>query len=153
MERTVKGMTSGHGIQHWSLESKTPAYLSWAGYSFENICIKHHEQIKKRLGIGAVSAWVGSWVGRPAAGTRGAQIDLLFDRADKTITLCEIKFYDGKLKLTPAFLKDLEQKQQAFLEMTGMYGKKSVLWCVVTTEGVTGNNNLIHDVITSDDLF
>ena len=81
----------GAGI--WQQLSKTQAYTSWAGYAFENICLKHIHQIKKALGISGVYSTVSSFFKKGGEGEAGFQLDLLIDRQDQVINLCEIKFY------------------------------------------------------------
>lgn len=67
---------------------------SWSGLAFERACLIHLEQIKKALGIRGVITHGYSWDTVATDEHPGAQIDLLIDRSDKIINLCEIKYYD-----------------------------------------------------------
>ena len=80
-------------ISYWETIQKSSAWKAWSGYAFEALCFKHLPQIRKALGIGA-DAIVDSWryLPRNVDHDDGAQIDLLFDRNDNAITLCEIKY-------------------------------------------------------------
>jgi AAA+ ATPase superfamily predicted ATPase len=68
----------------------------WQGYAFERFCRKNHRAISSALGFGAVKYSHGPFFNRSTSkADPGYQIDLVFDRADKTLTLCEIKFSDA----------------------------------------------------------
>jgi hypothetical protein len=75
----------------WLAQSTTPAYLSWCGYAFENVCLRHIPKIKKALGINGVLSSQSSWYKSGAKNSKGAQIDLLIDRNDRCINVCEMK--------------------------------------------------------------
>ncbi len=80
---------------YWLSRVRTPNWKSWSGYAFEAVCSKHISQIRKALSIDP-GAEAGSWryIPRNDEEKRGAQIDLLFDRPDDAITICEIKQTD-----------------------------------------------------------
>ena len=82
---------------YWSKIQTAPTYHNWCGLAFERICLLHSEQIKKVLGISGIITNECSW--RTAANDEhpGAQIDLLIDRSDKAINLCEIKYSDAPI--------------------------------------------------------
>ena len=67
----------------------------------------HAHRIAERLGFGAVNYEAGSWFQR-ADSSPGAQIDLMFVRADRVVTLCEVKYRDGKIG--KAVIKEVEAK-------------------------------------------
>lgn len=90
------------GVYTQSIAS-SPGYRSWCGFAFEMLCLKHHEQVRAALGLHKIAATPGVfYASDPDTGSRTAQIDLLFDRADRTITLCEIKHTDGEYTITKA---------------------------------------------------
>jgi hypothetical protein len=78
---------------YWEKVSQTPIWYNWIGYTFESICFKHIDKIRCALGIDKIISKIGSWryVPGPLDSYKGAQIDLLFDRADRVITIGEIK--------------------------------------------------------------
>ena len=101
----------------WQKLSNTPAYTSWSGLAFENLCMKHIPAIEKKLGIAAIYTESSSWRGRGnAAG--GAQIDLLIDRRDQCINLCEMKFYSSEVAIDKNLATELRQKETVFREQT-----------------------------------
>ena len=77
----------------WSHSYLSPVRTSWVGLAFERMCFQHVPQIKKALGISGVVTNVYAWrIGPTADGEAGAQIDMLIDRADNMVNLCEMKF-------------------------------------------------------------
>jgi hypothetical protein len=68
----------------------------WRGYAFERLCIKNAVAIAERLRFAGIRYRSGPWFKRAQDSRGGAQINLLFVRADKVLTLCEMK-YAGKL--------------------------------------------------------
>jgi uncharacterized protein len=119
------------GAGTWQSRSQSSGWKSWAGLAFENICLKHIPQIKKALGISGVyseqSAW--RWVGNEAE--QGTQIDLLIDRQDNCINLCEMKFSLTEFTIDKKYAEQLNLKRRIFLEKTGT--KKSVFITMLTT--------------------
>ena len=141
---------------HWLNLMKSPAYLSWTGYSFETICFKHFEQIQHALSLSKISCKTANWSCRTLSKDEtGAQIDLLFDRADDAITLCEIKYVGNhQFKIDKDYAKNLINKVDVFKTETGT--KKQVFLVLVTTFGLAHNlysQDLIQQVVTLDDLL
>lgn len=104
---------------YWLEKCQSPAWRSWAGYAFESVCYKHIAQIRKALGIHA-SAEVGSWqyIPKKSSSDTGAQIDLLFDRDDGVITICEIKYTSQPYQLTKEEANLLMRKIEIFKTRT-----------------------------------
>ena len=138
----------------WSNNYLSPKHNSWAGLAFEHICLQHIQQIKDALQIGGVFSNTYSWFHRPdAVYSEGAQIDLLIDRADNIINLCEIKYSKGKFALSKDFIDELNRKRQIFSEVTKT--KKAIHLTLITAEGIADNAYAreIQSHITIDDLF
>ncbi len=136
-----------HGGPYWLQQSQRPSYYSWAGYAFESVCFKHIDQIQKAMKIDTIPCEVGSW-------RKGTQIDLLFDRSDRSISLCEIKHTPQSLSLTRALAEELKKKIQTFQEKTKT--KKQVFLTLITPFGIkenTWSKGLIDSVVTLEDLF
>ena len=141
----------GNEKGQWLARQATPAYLSWCGYAFENICLKHIVQIKRALQIGGVQSATSSWY---MGGDGGAQIDLLIDRADQCINLCEIKFSIKPFSIDKKYATELENKRMAFLSKTGT--RKRLLLTFITTYGLADNTwkqQLADNEITMGALF
>lgn len=141
---------------HWLNTMKSPAYLSWTGYSFETVCFKHFEQIQRTLGLEKIACKTANWSFKTNTDDKtGAQIDLLFDRADDAITICEIKYVDQKqFKIDKDYAKNLTNKIDVFKAETQT--KKQVFLALITTFGLTANlysEDLIQQTVTLDDLF
>ena len=138
----------------WSGLVKTPQYLSWRGYAFESICYKHVAQIKKTLAIhDAVK--IGAWRYRPRNNEieKGAQIDLLFDRKDDAITLCEIKYTDEPFVLTKDYLFKLEEKAEVYRKVTRT--GKQIFMVLISANGLKENKHSkksIQAIVTLDNL-
>ena len=76
--------------------SSRTTWRAWSGYAFEGICIKHIASLKRALGIEAVETTESAWHHRPVGrDDRGAQVDLVIDRRDASVNLCEMKFSEG----------------------------------------------------------
>ena len=134
--------------------SDLPNYRSWSGYAFENLSLLHINQIRKALGISGISTSISSFYAKSSDGMKGAQIDLVIDRGDQSINLCEIKFGNSEYSVTKKDIEDLENKKRAFRYHTK--SKKHLFNSMITTFGVIKNpNSLNHidQVVTLEDLF
>ncbi|MFT3681667.1 MAG: ATP-binding protein [Ferruginibacter sp.] len=132
----------------WQKLSNTPAYTSWSGLAFETLCIKHTEAIKKALGIAAIHTESSSWR------APGAQIDLLIDRRDQCVNLCEMKFYSSDFTIDKKYAAALRLKETVFKQQTKT--RKQIFFTLVTTFGLIKNEHsigLVDSVITADKLF
>ena len=141
---------------YWKKIYPTSNRLAWAGYAFESVCLKHLSQITKALDLGNTSFRAGSWCFVPPKGSKdkGAQIDLLFDRDDNAITICEIKYSNSLFSIDRAYSKVLIQKMNVFEEQ--MKKKKQFFLAIVTTKGVKPNiwsKDLVDIEVTLKDLF
>ena len=83
----------GRDTMHWSHLIRDLKRVSWEGIAFERVCLLHSWQIKKALGISGVASEESAWRCLPSPElAKGAQIDLVIDRADRVTNLCEMKF-------------------------------------------------------------
>jgi AAA+ ATPase superfamily predicted ATPase len=126
----------------------------WCGYAFENTCFIHYRQIAKALGIAAIFHEFSSFQSSGNETYSGIQIDLLIDRADGVINLCEVKFSKSDFKLTPAYKKNLRERADTFQAISGT--KKSIFTTLITTYGLHNASthvDAIQNVLTLDDLF
>lgn len=141
----------GRGTDVWRAKRGSPAWRAWSGYAFEGICMKHIASIKRALGIEAVETSESSWIHRPdAAAERGAQIDLVIDRKDATINLCEMKFSEAEFTVDKRYAAELVQKRDVFRRATRT--KKSLFTTMVTTMGLRENDHSRSVVDKSLDL-
>jgi hypothetical protein len=135
----------------WTNAINTPSHNAWAGFSFELLCQSHLEQIHRKLGISGVTTCTSSWRSRNA--DDGAQIDLLIDRNDNLINICETKFARKQFDITKEYDKNLRHKVWTFVEET--HTKKAIHTTMITPYGVKYNAywNNIQSEVTLDDLF
>lgn len=138
----------------WIKLSTSSAWRSWSGYAFESICMKHSQLLKKSLGIENVQTEISVWRQAAENGSDGAQIDLLIDRRDQCINICEMKFSLNDFEITKSYSKELEQKIRVFRERTKT--RKSIFLTMVTTYGISNWDNyagLVQSQVTMDAIF
>ena len=137
----------------WSRSIHLPGREAWEGLTFEQLCLDHEELIEKALGIDILT-YVSTWSskGDTTRNIPGAQIDLVLDREDDVINLCEIKFWNDVHTITKGMEETLRRKMESFRAMTGT--QKALQMIMVTPYGVkTGANSIISKQLTLDDLF
>lgn len=140
--------------EFWMTHVSSPAISAWRGLAFERVCLAHVRQIKAALGISGVSTQVYAWSHRPAyKGDRGAQIDLIIDRADGVVNVCEIKFASGLYDVGPREEVEFETKLDVFRRVT--HTTKSVHLTLITLNGTTDNphGHCVQSMVTMKDLF
>ncbi len=139
---------------YWVKLIDSTKHRSWSGYAFEQVCLVHVPQIKKGLGINGIATESSSW--RSTKSANGAQIDLLIDRRDGVINLCEMKFSIDLFTIDKKYDAELRNKLGAFKNETQT--KKSVFLTMITTFGLKDNlysgnvqNDLKMDVLFTSD--
>jgi hypothetical protein len=134
--------------------SNTQEWKVWSGLSFENICMYHAKNILKALGLNGMNYSVSAWYHKGNEEMQGAQIDMVIDRADKAINICEIKFNEQPFIVTKKYANDVRLKMATFNYFTK---NKKTLFCTFITSGnVVANAEakaLIQKEIVLDDLF
>ena len=133
---------------YWQSFYNSPAASNWAGHAFAHI-----RQIKNALGIGDVITNESSWIVPGTENAKGMQIDLVIDRADRKICLCEMKFRQGEYSIDNEYATKIQSRVNRTMEIT-QYGKP-VISVLITTYGLHRNeySGKIQKVITMDDLF
>jgi hypothetical protein len=130
---------------------ETQAFRVWRGHAFEQVCLSHISQIQRAIGVVGVITQVECW--RSSQSGPGAQIDLLINRNDGVVSLCEMKFSDSEVAVTKTLAKNIRNKRNAFVEETRT--KKAIHITLVTPIGLKRNvyYDLIQSLVTADDLF
>ena len=149
---------------YWQKMQTTNEYVSWCGYAFEIVCLNHLEQIVKALGIDGTINTPCSWayrVPKTILGDEeadedlkhGAQIDLLIDRSDKTITVCEMKYSQEEYEITKSCDSLLNRRMRIFRKVTKT--RKSLVPTFITPNGLFDNvyARRIHRQVIGDQLF
>ena len=141
-------------MNFWANSLNSHTRMAWEGLAFERVCLQHVRQIKAALGISGVLTEVSSWRRNALAKEgRGAQIDLVIDRADRIVNLCEMKFAGDEYAIDDAEEKRLRNRRAAFIEETGT--RKGCHVTMVTTYGIKRNRHsgIIQSQVTMDQLF
>jgi hypothetical protein len=136
---------------YWSEIRNTPTLNAWRGYAFEIVCLRHIDQIEQSLGISGVLTWVSSW--RAQSDENGAQIDLIIERDDRVINLCEMKYAQSEFEITKEYEKNLRNKMSVFVSATKT--KKTIFLTLISTYGVKQNihSGIVRSEVTMDGLF
>lgn len=132
----------------WKTFYTSRSYSSWSGFAFENLCLKHVHQILKGLSISGIDTQSSSWRNNKV------QIDLLIDRSDRAINICEMKFSEGEFTISKSYANNIQNKKQEFIK--NMPKRKNVFITFVTTFGVKQNvhsNQIMDNQVTMDSLF
>ena len=145
--------SSFRNLQYWTSLQRTPRFYAWAGISFEILSACHINEIKRKLGISGVATNVYSWRSKGETSDRAVQIDLVIERADNTINICEIKFTEKEFAINKDYDHNLCHKLSTFIEETKT--RKSVQLVFVTSCGLLRNmySGRVQAEITLDDLF
>jgi len=136
---------------YWTNFIENARHRAWSGYAFEQVCLSHLPQIKQKLGISGVLTNAYSWVSNDKE--HGAQIDLVIERNDRVINLCEMKFANGKFTINKKLDENLRHKRTAFREESKT--NKALHLTMITTYGVKHNLywGNIQSEITVNDLI
>ncbi|MGZ3860797.1 MAG: AAA family ATPase [Flavisolibacter sp.] len=146
--------TRGHSTLDtatWINGLDSPAQRSWSGYAFGQVCLSHIDLIKKALGISGVQTQTSAW--KTSGPPKGAQIDLLIDRRDHVINLCEMKFSMHPFTIDKAYAETLRNKMEVFKTETGT--RKAIYLTLITTFGLakTPYTSIIQNALTMEALF
>ena len=136
---------------YWTNFIENARHRAWSGYAFEQVCLAHLPQIKQKLGISGVLTNTCSWVSSDKE--NGAQIDLVIERNDRVINLCEIKYAKDAFTIDKKQDENIRHKRAAFKEETKT--RKAVHLTMITTHGVKHNQyrGNIQSEIAANDLF
>ena len=145
--------SSFRNLQYWTSLQRTPRFYAWAGISFEILSACHINEIKRKLGISGVATNIYSWRGKGETSDRAVQIDLVIERADNTIDICEMKFTEQEFTITKDYDNTLRHKLATFIEETKT--RKSVQLVFVTSSGLLRNmySGRVQAEVILDDLF
>jgi hypothetical protein len=144
-----------HGTDenYWLKLLSTPTYHTWCGLAFERVCLMHTKQIKQALGISGIMANVFSWQVKKTDEHPGVQIDLLIDRADDVVSICEMKYAPNGYTMTAAEAEKIRTR----LSVYSLYlpVKKGMQLVMITSNGIKNKGHLlnINKELTANDLF
>lgn len=138
----------------WNLISQSQPFKLWKGYAFENFCFKHVQHIKHQLGIGSVITQQFAYHIQNPAAKANHQIDLIIDRNDQCINICEIKYHSKPFIITKNYAEILKQRMQYFGWETET--KKTIFLTFISKFGVTtqsGIPNLVDNEVLMEDFY
>ena len=146
-------MAYGIDEEYWVKSMQTPAYSTWCGLAFERVCLLHTRQIKAAIGISGIRADLYSWFVRKTDEHAGVQIDLVIDRADNMVNICEMKYAPKGFILTSSELNKINTRLRIF----ELYAQrnKAVQPILITSNGTIANNNSLEIPlqVVGDQLF
>ena len=144
----------GNQVNTWQKIVNSSSFAAWSGYAYENICMLHINPILKKLGLNGIYTEISSWKYKGDKDIPGAQIDLLIDRKDGVVNLCEAKFTQQEFLITKDYAADLRRKRFVFGHVTKT--KKSIVTTLITTYPAIQNEYYFEEIdseVTMEDLF
>lgn len=140
-------------VDYWQNSQLAPSVTAWRGLAFEDVCMVHINQIRQALGILGVQAEFSPWHYVGEGKKSGAQIDLLINRSDRIVNICEMKFCVNTYRMDKAAEANMRNKIQAVMDT--VRGRRAIHPVIVTTYGLVKNeySGKIQNVVTMDDLF
>lgn len=142
--------------QWWTNNYDSRSVTAWQGFSFELVCLTHLPQIKQALGISGISTSASAWrytATKENPEDNGAQIDLVIDRRDHAINLCEMKFSMGQYTISEEYEQHIRHRMTLFREKT--HSTKALIPTFVTTFGVANgiHKSIVGKEVVAKDLF
>ncbi len=141
--------------QWWSDHNLSHSVEAWQGLTFELVCLMHIRQIRMALNIGGVATEAFAWFDKADKGkeSKGSQIDLVLERADRIINLCEMKFSQEPYRISADYEMKLRNRMGLFREKT--HTTKALVNTFVTTYGVANgiHSSIVNSEVTLDGLF
>lgn len=137
----------------WQHNQNLPALNAWRGIAFEELCLAHLDRVKKGLGISGIVSTQSEWTLRGDSGHDGAQMDLIIERADRVVNLCEIKCCNDVFEIDKAY--DMTLRHRISLLQENIQKTQNVHMTFITTFGVKKNmySGIVQKEVTLDDLF
>lgn len=155
--RFVRG-NDGADPRFWTNASRSGTVNAWTGYAFEQVCLHHLGQIKRGLGISGVASQSYAWSCKAFTDDdgnewRGGQIDLVIDRDDWVMNLCEMKYSQDEYVLSKDYADTVRSRTSLFRKATKT--RKSLRNTFVTLYGVKPNkhSSIVDNELKLDDLF
>jgi len=138
---------------YWRDNENQPGLTAWRGLSFEDICLTHIEQIKNAMGVMGVGSNNSAWTMQGIEEQKGMQIDLIIERNDRVVNLCEMKFVNTEYEVKADYEQTLRTRQNWIVEH--IKRNQNVQLVLVTTYGLKygKHSGVFQKVVTIDQLF
>lgn len=143
----------GRDEHYWTLTIDDPSRRTWAGLMYEQVVKDHIQLVKRAIGVCGVKSEQSMWYEKGNGLKRGAQIDLLIDRRDRVINVCEAKFSLSEFAIDKDYEEVLRKKISVFREATKTHSALHLT--MITTYGVKQNSHsgIVQSQVTMEDLF
>ena len=137
---------------YWQHHLKESEITSWRGIAFEEVCMQHVRQIKTALQIAGVASKESALIVKGGKGKDGVQIDLLIDRADDVVNVCEMKFSKAEYVVTKQYEKKLTQR---LASLEALHPEKAFHLTLVSVNPMKRNSysDIFTSVVTAENLF
>ena len=137
----------------WRDNENQPALTAWRGLAFEDVCLHHVGQIKTAMGISGVGSTNSAWNQQGNDNQPGMQIDLIIERNDRVVNLCEMKFCNTEFEVKSDYEQTLCSRLNWMTEHVGR--RQNVQLVLVTTYGLKYgmHSGVFQHVVTLDSLF
>ncbi len=122
---------------YWTTHQNTGSINAWKGLAFERVCLRHFHQIKNALGIGGVYCECFTWKVAENESYPAMQIDMIIDRADGIVNICEMKFTNSPFAITPSYLAEMNLRRSRYQQEIA--NKKGVQLTMVASSGLVRN--------------
>lgn len=138
---------------YWQSNENRPAINVWRGHAFEDACLRHVGQIKQALGVAGVASDNSAWTLQGMEVQKGMQIDLIIDRSDRVVNLCEMKFTNTPFEVKADYEQILRQRQNWISDHISR--RQNVQMTLVSTYGLKQgiHSGVFQKVVTMDSLF
>lgn len=135
---------------YWEQRLNTPVINTWQGLAYEHVCMAHIGQIRHALGLDKIAVEYYSW---RSSGMPRAQIDMIIERADHLVNLCEIKYTNTEYTITAQEDQNFKNRISSFVRESKT--KCGILPTWITSFGLFRNGYAINVQyqVTMDDLF
>lgn len=139
-------------IEHnfWQHHLKEPEINTWRGIAFENVCMQHVPQIKGALGVYAVASKESALVIQGSENAKGTQVDLLIDRGDDIVNVCEMKYMRSKSRMTSEYQETIQDRM---VNIEREFPDKTIHMTLVSTNPYDNASDVFQSVIAIEDLF
>ncbi|MCF0207769.1 MAG: ATP-binding protein, partial [Bacteroidales bacterium] len=135
----------------WRKHIDTTLMNNWHGLAFERVCMYHFRNIIRALRLDAIHTEFYSWRSRNSE--HGAQIDIVIDRSDNVISICEVKYSQSDYLLKKSEYEKILNRIGAFSDEKK--GRKAVQPVLITTFKLKQNeySDIFQRALSLDDLF
>lgn len=137
---------------YWSHKVNKPEFNSWKGIAFEEVCFNHAKQIKNALGISGVSSTESAYIVQNSDDSYGMRLDMVIERADNVVNICEMKFYKEKFSVDKSYDQVLRERSA---QMESRFPNTNIHSTLVTTYGLKQNeySSNFQSVVALEDLM